>query len=558
MSKTKKVAPRESQPAKSNVKASTKPLLTNVQFAMLVTGIFYLLSLIGALVFHEPWRDEYQAFLVAKHSSNLSELFYNMKYEGHPPLFHMLMFALSHAFDSMVAVKIFHSTVAAVTVFLICRFLPLKWWQKIALCFGYYLFYEYNMIVRTYAVGIMLLTLAVVIYRLRYIPQLSSSNENRSVGYVLGLTVALFLLSLTSVIGIAMCGCMLALMASDALVLLREKKFDTNALERYVIPTVASMIGMAICYVFIKPEPDSTFPMHYTSGWATDSFQNALGKMFSNLVMLIPFNEVAFWNKHAFIAGTFTWLPWFGLITLVIATLYFLSNNRLLLFYMCAAVAMFGFVYLTNMSQVRYSGHWFVLFALAYALSLDYKNQKQLFAFSTFRNGVNTATAALFNIALVVGLISGLGAYAKDASQPFSNTDAAGRFLLEQHWDRYAMVGATDFVVSPITYHTKKPIRLAESKRTGYFIRWNKDRAEGKLGFPDVITEIQAVMKEGNDTVLVILDTPLRFVVNGQTVEFTEDDLYGTDIHLKRVKDVAEPCIVEDELYYFYFATRNK
>jgi len=33
---------------------------------------------------HEPWRDEFQAYLIARSSHSLGELFQNIKYEGHP------------------------------------------------------------------------------------------------------------------------------------------------------------------------------------------------------------------------------------------------------------------------------------------------------------------------------------------------------------------------------------------------------------------------------------------------------------------------------------------
>jgi len=311
---------------------------------------------------------------------------------------------------------------------------------------------------------------------------------------------------------------------------------------------------MILCYLFLRPKPGNSFTMHYTKGFDTVSLETALARLFTNLIMLLP-NRIQFWNKHVFDSATTTWMPWAGVAVLVLSTLYFIKNNRLLLFYLVGVAAIFGFVYVTNMIQVRYSGHWFLLFVTAYALSLFYKDAAPVFKVSRSDTNLRTVFGVLFNVVLVTNALSGVMAYAKDFAYPFSDIDAAGKYLVESRLDRFPIVGATDFVISPMTYFIHKPIRLAESQRMGYFMRWDQNRRSEKLSFPDVIHEVSTVMNQGHDTVLVILDTPLRFVVNGQTVDFSEDDLPDTDIHLKFIHGVADSSIVDDEQFHFYEAT---
>jgi hypothetical protein len=55
-----------------------------------VIAALAVLVLIGSLTFHEYWRDECQAALLAEHTP-ITELLGALRYEGHPPLLHVLL-----------------------------------------------------------------------------------------------------------------------------------------------------------------------------------------------------------------------------------------------------------------------------------------------------------------------------------------------------------------------------------------------------------------------------------------------------------------------------------
>ena len=58
--------------------------------AAAVTVVVNILVIVG-LYFHEPWFDEAQAYLLARDSSFHDLLMYWTHYEGHPPLWHLLL-----------------------------------------------------------------------------------------------------------------------------------------------------------------------------------------------------------------------------------------------------------------------------------------------------------------------------------------------------------------------------------------------------------------------------------------------------------------------------------
>jgi hypothetical protein len=64
---------------------ATKSGISPLLFALLVTGAFAIVLLFG-MAHHEMWRDELQAWMVAREAHSLGGLLNNMKYEGNPVL----------------------------------------------------------------------------------------------------------------------------------------------------------------------------------------------------------------------------------------------------------------------------------------------------------------------------------------------------------------------------------------------------------------------------------------------------------------------------------------
>ena len=140
---------------------------TDMRYAIGLTTGFLILG--GLTAFnHEMWRDEIQAWLLARDSASFFELFAHLKYEGHPGLWHLCLMPLSRITASPVIMQVFHLLIAGVTVYLFVRYAPFNWLQKFLFCFGYFVLYEYAVIARNYALGLLLLILFCVLFRERY------------------------------------------------------------------------------------------------------------------------------------------------------------------------------------------------------------------------------------------------------------------------------------------------------------------------------------------------------------------------------------------------------
>lgn len=109
--------------------------------------------------FHEPWRDEAQAWLVAKSADSFYQLLYRSALEATGPLYYLLLWPWARHYPSVFPGIIFWiswlGSLSAVALLLLSRRLPL--WMSAMAAFGYLFGYEYAVIARLYGWGCFLL-----------------------------------------------------------------------------------------------------------------------------------------------------------------------------------------------------------------------------------------------------------------------------------------------------------------------------------------------------------------------------------------------------------------
>lgn len=118
--------------------------------------LVFILTYCIVTSFHEPWFDEAQAWQIAKCASLHDLLFLIPHYEGHPPLWHLILAIparLGIPFE--IGLKTIGLTIATSSVALILFRSPFPKPVRLMLPFTYFVFYQYGVVVRPY--GLMLL-----------------------------------------------------------------------------------------------------------------------------------------------------------------------------------------------------------------------------------------------------------------------------------------------------------------------------------------------------------------------------------------------------------------
>ncbi len=132
----------------------------------IIVLIVYTSGLIFVGCFHEPWFDETQAWLIAK-CATYKELFtYIPHYEGHPPLWHMLLsvFAKNGApFD--ITLKALNITFCILAMALLVFRSPFPKVVRYILPFTYFFFYHYGVYCRPYSMTMLAFMLAAIFYK---------------------------------------------------------------------------------------------------------------------------------------------------------------------------------------------------------------------------------------------------------------------------------------------------------------------------------------------------------------------------------------------------------
>lgn len=130
-----------------------------------ITLIIYLLGVCTVSFFHEPWFDEAQSWAIARSGTIKEILFEIPHYEGHPPLWHLILapFAkLGAPYElSLAAVNIFFMTLAVAVLLFKSPFPKLI---RCLLPFNFFLFYQYGVVSRPYSVLTLSFFLAAAFY----------------------------------------------------------------------------------------------------------------------------------------------------------------------------------------------------------------------------------------------------------------------------------------------------------------------------------------------------------------------------------------------------------
>ncbi|MFC2084973.1 hypothetical protein ACFLS9_07950 [Bacteroidota bacterium] len=129
--------------------------------------IFYSVLVLFTVFHHEPWRDEAQAWLIAR-DIPLFSIFTQMGYEGSPALWHIILTPFVKSGLPYITENLLHALVAIFIVIIFIYKSPLPIFTKILFVFSYFMAYEYAVIARSYNLSILLLFLIATYYGKRF------------------------------------------------------------------------------------------------------------------------------------------------------------------------------------------------------------------------------------------------------------------------------------------------------------------------------------------------------------------------------------------------------
>lgn len=470
-----------------------------VQSIALALLFFFLAGSVA--FFHEPWRDEAQSWLLARDTS-LIELFGLAKYEGSFILWHVLIMPFAklgfpYEIQSLLALGI-----GTATAYLVARFAPFSLVQKILLLGGYYFFYEYTVIARSYGLTIFFAVLMVVLYHARTVRYGAS-------------TLVRILLSMTNIFGVVF-----SVIFSFAGWFIDSRLRNTEKRKVLLYETffLAALLAQALV---LTPPPDlaSGLTKHLFSSTihlltTLQALNGAFTKIFPSFFTLglFAFFAIVFWGFVSHRARSFF---------LVLSFVLLITIERL------------------DLQSVRHLGMLFIGYALAYWMHAAEKPPVRVSFFSR-------APSFLFTFLLVIQILAAIPAIAYEIAFPFSSGRAAARAIqaLDAYDPQGVIISADSALTESIRPYLPRQFYCLEYEQMCSYVVWNTQyeswstrfRADGWTD--DALARLERTLALTSTSPYRILVSPFPLPAHAQT---------------KWTLLLFVPAgLVHDELFYLY------
>lgn len=442
---------------------------------------------------HEPWRDEAQAWLIARDVESPLQLFGLMGYEGSPALWHLLIMPLARLGLPFWSIGVLHLLIILAAVVVLHLRAPFPLWQRVLITGGYFFAYEYSALARNYAVSVLLLFLIATLHADRF----------RKPFLYAGL---LFLLANANVHSLVAA---FALSAAFAYELLLERRGGV-AVGRALGALAFVGAGGLLAVLQLRPPPDLAF---WLSRWNTDMGAHHLSEIPSYLtdaLMPIPQDQQYFWffNRVApvmtgYINQGHAWAAL--LVGLLVIAAYFatvallLPDRKLTLVYLGATVGLIAIFFYRYAGSARHHGLIYILFLTLLWMHRAERGRAPAEATpaatppppararwrTVWRQGVpRTWATAIFTTLLVLHALGTPVAAKQEWIHEFSSARSSATWLLEND-----LAGEENLIATyPSAFSTSLLPYLQDERKTFYMLEyetnmsymvWNSTLARG-------------------------------------------------------------------------------
>lgn len=412
--------------------------------------IFFLYVIVSgfAIAHHELWGDEIHSWNIAKASGSISDLIYNSRYEGHPPVWYLILWTISKFTHNLAYVQIIQLIIASSVVFLVLFYSPFPFITRILIPFGYYFLFEYGILSRNYAIGVL------PAFCICYILQ-------RDFNYKLLLYYALlFFMSNTHLVALLLAGSL----HFYFLLLTFEQKKKINSLLPHIV--LGILVFLPALY-FISPPSDSGLTVGNLISKFDQQHFGIVAKTPLRVFIPVPaWWEYNFWNTQFLLTlqGENIMLRLLSLLlsigVLGIVWLVLKDSKKSLMLFVVNLILTFIVAVIFPLTTQRYIGFIYIGFIAAYWLRC-------------YEIPVNRKNNWLNNILLGIHVVAGFFTISKDIHFPFANSYRVNELINEVPMNEKIV---TDYwCVNTISAFTDTAFYCIGLDSMPTFLQWKKE-----------------------------------------------------------------------------------
>jgi hypothetical protein len=525
-------------------------------------------SLFGILR-HEMWRDELQAWLLARDSSSLYELYQNIQYEGHPALWHLFLFGLNRVTSDPLIMQLFHWLLSLVIVYLIVYFSPFSLFQRFSFCFGYFIFFEYTLISRNYNLAVLFAFLFCVLY---------AYSSRRYISYAL----LLALLANTSAYGLILSLALFLYLCLNEFPVCAwprkqtcRKRLSFRGQINFLSGLIIIILGWFSSAFQIMRIRAINFADFFSSGTTSYELVTAKASFIHLSALGVPSIEQIIhasralngvWESYCPVPALFTINFWDTNILTYGDFLGTISgvdlNDILTVLFSISLLLLFGFVFLPNQSVfwtyvignflllglhvflfrgfvIRHEGFFLILLVLCCWLFLNSTSRKY-----SQRNRISRVNflSVMLSLIFTTQLIGGVYSVGMDYIHPFSAGKDAASFIKDNDLADLPIFGSRYRQASVLSGYLDTMIYYPELQRFGSF--WKREASEMQ-DEQQLLREIQSfISRSSSYRAVAALTQPIHESNIHNSIEFANleiDFLEGFD-----------KAIVDSEAFFLY------
>jgi hypothetical protein len=411
---------------------------------------------------HTFWRDETQAWLIARDSHSLTALIHNLHYEGHPPLWHLVLYAITRLSWNPEWMKLPNLlfAVAATGMVLFCQRLSL--FARVGIAFSYLFLFEYGVIDRNYMLGVFLLVAATLL----------ATGSGRSKSWAVPILLSLTAMSSLPALVLAV-GVLGVYLERELAQLRRHGQPAYHLLLRVDLLLGTLLVGVStlVAVLLIRLPADTGFYLSVTRR-ATGTLAVLLrsGKILTCAYIPIPVLAHQFWDSNIFFPLTHRLYTVFELLGWSLLAGFVLYFRRPLArwFYLIGSGTLLLQLNITRSVGIRHLGWLFVCLALALLIEYADRNMSEIERPRWQR--------WMLSAVLVCQVYGGLFAVAVSLRYPFSSSRQVVAFLRSRNLDSAPLIIEPDYVGSSVIAYLQLPGAYdIEQHHVASFILYNRD-----------------------------------------------------------------------------------
>jgi len=498
-------------------------------------SLLFFISALCFIPYHEMWRDELQAWLLARDSQTVFELFKNLKYEYHQGLWYLLLFPLTRIFAMPEAMQYLNLSIATAAIYIMAKYSPFSLLQKILLAFSYFLFFEYALIARNYALTVFFIFLICALF-------------SKRAKYLLAFATAIFFLCHTSVLGLIFAICISLTVLLEAQILrIKERAAKDKATQgfHWQVALASLIVIMGIGSAIFQLSPPADLAVGPWKLYPSLAGLKAILIVTVGAYFPLPNFELHFWRTLFGLSNEFITIfsvLWVAFFVLLFAR--FLSTRPAALFlYVSTSAALILLFYAKHLGELRHHGFLFIALLSALWIYQDCASCEKLWWGKYFKLFSEKLASRALLALLIIQFISSSIAIFIDYRYVFSSAKETAQFLRLNDLASAEMIGDVSYTASAVAaYLNNKPFFYPDAQRYGTFIKWDKERTK-EVNLSTLLSDSRRLALQGHPVVLILNQSLDDYKIG--------PDLNASQIHFKKIFE-SSPIILWDERFYVY------